>query len=972
MVDSHVSAVQKISDKAKDNKQQHNSVDGEREKITTSISSNDVPNARSELGARAMGMVDHSARDTQFEIIVRDMEQNADNRRQVECRNSCSGRRSEVFTSLPIHLLASDTRSVLRTVEDAGGTDGPQLGARPDVDDVAARTESHLDRKRTRDSDGLHIISHHFGKSGLGTCISSNVCLSRRTALRRNVPVGTTYGSANSEEVVSGTISADTTRISVRRFTHREGEQDRQIGPRSSEIRRSCSPRRQPIEISDTADKSIYNNNTRDFYEKKQVDSRFSENASSSGSDAEALHRSQLQGRECESSQHVDTRQPSTTIRDAFSSKTQRRRRPNQISDVRVFSTRSEDQHHAEQTSIRCGNIPAEDDIPRCVSSSHCEFPAYLMRIIEGRHRGAIKGQRRKIDVSWPSHCPAVDTCDFTQILKAATPATAERITLLVNKLSANGIAASKLTTDACHSSIVSRKTLKQMIRAKVICEAGEGAKVNTLVFLVPEPSKLRNRIIAWPIWANQREDQWYEWDHSVAWQADICQIVEADILSASYGACFDLKASFYQVELSSQQSQAFVFSVAGKKYQWTRMPMGYTTSAEIMQLLTQTVAELSVKGTNVQWRVHVDNILFSSNSKEQVQIAINNAVQIALDFGLTYSEIPAEPAKKVLFHGVYIDFEQKSIAMAEKAREKLAQFEEFLKHREAAKSSHIIDFEIRSGVCPLLRILATAAFWSRTMFRSSNFTIGSMSDRYPTMQLIRAVARADFRGLFSFPCNRGALTQLRDWLRHIPTKVHPPVFSQEYYELTTDACNTGGGFNLSKKNDKLAAPLRRLAWPWRYPAESKDMGKMELRAIAIAVANCGLTDSSIIINTDSTIAIGALDKGYSPSAAINREVQRIFQICKTKRLLIKCRYVNTKENTADDLSRAVTKCINNSSNRQIRLPTTWVWENIKYAFRQDKDEGCDLFVEVSDNLIDDISPNGERLALSPNPSALW
>ena len=72
--------------------------------------------------------------------------------------------------------------------------------------------------------------------------------------------------------------------------------------------------------------------------------------------------------------------------------------------------------------------------------------------------------------------------------------------------------------------------------------------------------------------------------------------------------ALFDLKASFFQLEL--EDGRPFIFEIAGQKYQFDRLNR-YSASAEIMQLICQCLAEQATKGTEARFRVHVDNIIF-------------------------------------------------------------------------------------------------------------------------------------------------------------------------------------------------------------------------------------------------------------------------------------------------------------------------------------------------------------------------
>jgi hypothetical protein len=345
------------------------------------------------------------------------------------------------------------------------------------------------------------------------------------------------------------------------------------------------------------------------------------------------------------------------------------------------------------------------------------------------------------------------------------------------------------------------------------------------------------------------------------------------------------------------------------------------------MQLLCQTLAEQAVASTSAKFRVHVDNIMFYGDESD-VQTAIKNLSDIAKKCSVTFSDIPTEPTTRVLFHGVYIDFAERSVAMSEKAIAKFERFEKFLEEKVATAQHHLIEFDINSGDCPLLKILGVATFWARTMYCSSNFLAGCMASRFAVMQLIRAVCRAQYENHTTFMMNRGALAQLRAWMKTIPRKVFLSDLTSRC-TLTTDACTTGGGYVVQRQGvDTL-----RMAFPWRKPVRPDQMGVYELRSIAIGLTNTELENASITIVTDSTIAIGGLQNGYSPSAEVNSAIRDIYEICQKKNIrIVDVQYVNTEDNIADELSRAV-----KHSNYSEDLPTTWVWEQKHCHFESDE-----------------------------------
>jgi hypothetical protein len=169
-------------------------------------------------------------------------------------------------------------------------------------------------------------------------------------------------------------------------------------------------------------------------------------------------------------------------------------------------------------------------------------------------------------------------------------------------------------------------------------------------------------------------------------------------------------------------------------------------------------------------------------------------------------------------------------------------------------------------------------------------------------VQLIRAVCRAQYDNRTTFMMNRGALAQLRAWMKTIPRKVFLSDLTSQC-TLTTDACTTGGGYVFQRQG----ANTLRMAFPWRKPVRPDQMGVYELRSIAIGLTNTELENASITIVTDSTIAIGGLQNGYSPSAEVNSAIRDIYEICQKKNIrIVDVRHVNTEDNIADELSRAV------------------------------------------------------------------
>ena len=276
-----------------------------------------------------------------------------------------------------------------------------------------------------------------------------------------------------------------------------------------------------------------------------------------------------VQGRMREHPVGVDTRLDDSRNCITDDAKTQTEYRGDSIDNSRILIENGSSEYS-----------PGEADIPRSGVGSSKDLPRHLVRLIEGRHRGAVRGQRTRPNPRWPSHCPTIDICEYKALFEKAANYVKlreqhQRVKVLMKQLTGLGENArqQKANNQNVKTSAIGQKTLRQLIRAKVVVAADVNAIVNTFVFLVPEHAKERNRIVAWPIWANSHE---YNWDHNVAYQAEPVDIAR-DIHTAQFAATFDLKASYYQIALPAGSEEAFVFEVNGKKFKWVRLPMGYS-----------------------------------------------------------------------------------------------------------------------------------------------------------------------------------------------------------------------------------------------------------------------------------------------------------------------------------------------------------------------------------------------------------
>jgi hypothetical protein len=493
----------------------------------------------------------------------------------------------------------------------------------------------------------------------------------------------------------------------------------------------------------------------------------------------------------------------------------------------------------------------------------------------------------------------------------------------------------------------INRKTLRKLLKNQVAEECpNQNDTVNTVVFLTPEMEKERNRIITWTIIANMLMQ--YEWDHEVAHQADIIDIVQ-DVYHQA-GAAFDLKCSFYQVLLETEMRRAFVFQCFGKKYRFCRLPMGFVPSAEIMQLITQALGAAVKKAVpKITYRVHVDNILFTGDFDDVAQ-AIAEANAVARRWNITFSEDCLTPKNEVKFHAVILNFTNRTAQISPKGEKRLNSIAEFTNRmiqHATDRDSHLVSLPIRKGDWPLIKLVSTLTFWGRTIFKGSAWQAGDWAAHFQILQLVRSVAHAFAIGAKSYSMNVEALRRLRAFtikLQKTNIVQIPNMNNTETIcKIATDASCTGGGFILYLSGEwgsRLSVPF-----PWLSPIAAKDIGTYEVKAIATALASIpqnfwdsvgGNNMKVIETESDSTVAIGAIEKGYSPVAAINSLVAVILSLGRKYKFRLALKHVRTTILEADVVSRAFEPDANpraRVTTHKNGLPMEWEWDGFRFSF---------------------------------------
>eukprot|EP00388_Colpodella_angusta_P006618 GDKJ01019402.1.p2 GENE.GDKJ01019402.1~~GDKJ01019402.1.p2 ORF type:complete len:367 (-),score=30.88 GDKJ01019402.1:50-1150(-) len=356
-------------------------------------------------------------------------------------------------------------------------------------------------------------------------------------------------------------------------------------------------------------------------------------------------------------------------------------------------------------------------------------------------------------------------------------------------------------------------------------------------------------------------------------------------------GATYDLKASFFQVELPDHTLFTFV-DEAGHKYGLTRMPMGICTAPEIMQIITSVLAgdrtmvqpQYASKALVDVW---IDNVLFSGSEKK-VKLSVADFTKAVSNAKATINwKDSSGPSSQLQFIGMSLNFANKTIALAPKNHSKL---------EKLSFASRMIVSDIESAT-------------SRLMYASSVLGV-PLTRYYFAIKFLRrklseinreTITRSD---TVSVPPS--SLKQYQEWqaalLRATPRKISPSDKRMDF-SLWTDASTIGWGAVLV--ND-FSQQVKVVAGKWTAEEQLIHINVLEAKALHNALRLFDdITAATLACLIDNTSVVSVVSKGFSHSADLNEQVLNIQNTCALRRIrLLRPKYVNTKENIADVWSR--------------------------------------------------------------------
>lgn len=441
------------------------------------------------------------------------------------------------------------------------------------------------------------------------------------------------------------------------------------------------------------------------------------------------------------------------------------------------------------------------------------------------------------------------------------------------------GLAAPKTGT------ALSAEDIRQLQTDGIVEEADGEPTMQVLPFTVEEErsGSLRRRFILWTKEDNEVQNADYQAIvdlHHVSWYLDAVE--------DEWAVKRDLRCGFFQVPLSEAAREKTKFRDGhGQTWRLTRLPMGHVCAPEVMHTLmrvlagdpTACVAGKAFMGGKIH--VFVDGVRFSGSKAlcEEYQAFVDER---AAQAGCTFKDSESYTGRTYDFCGVRYDHIANKVALTERMRVKCR---ESTWETYGALESAVARFIHASAILDIP--LVTRYFTLKAVRRRLNQLARGVKDESDAVSLSGA-----------------ALAELRKWQEALCANepVAPRSGSRGAVTLYTDASIKGWGAVLfTAKNEMKVAGA-----PW-HEGEKYEVNKMETKAVANAFAAFGsaIPDGVFVdLRVDNTSVEAAVNRQMTKSEGMAPVLQDAVDDAVRRRWKLRARYVNTRENPADPISR--------------------------------------------------------------------
>jgi hypothetical protein len=365
------------------------------------------------------------------------------------------------------------------------------------------------------------------------------------------------------------------------------------------------------------------------------------------------------------------------------------------------------------------------------------------------------------------------------------------------------------------------------------------------------------------------------------------------------FGACFDLKASFYQVPLPVSVRRQFCFiDTEGTVFQLKRVPMGLCVAPEIMQIISGVLAgsreyvlPFFSHFLRIPPCIHIDNIRVVGEQCEILNFA-NAMYKRAAEIGASFNEEKSNlPAQQYIFCGVEYNHKCGTVcvkqAKIEKVREAAGRMREMtLKEFEQLFGRILFCSEVLAA--PVFSFYFAVKWWRRRLACLCR-GIGSWNDQ---VQIPDSV-----------------FWELKKWVLFLlqNTPRFPAERNGSGFALFTDATLLGfGGVLVSKDTGRVWSFGGRWA---KMPTKICDA---EMGAVIEGVERFSgiLSGQRVSLLVDNTSVLGVLQKERSSSVVLSVLFGVYKDILKKRGVVVvSIEWIASHLNPADPPSRGREAC---------------------------------------------------------------
>ena len=312
------------------------------------------------------------------------------------------------------------------------------------------------------------------------------------------------------------------------------------------------------------------------------------------------------------------------------------------------------------------------------------------------------------------------------------------------------------------------------------------------------------------------------------------------------------------------------------------KLPFGAAKSPEIFHRLTQAIKRM-IERRGFTVLAYLDDFLIIADTKVACQHAYKELIKLLRDLGFQINwDKVVGPCQRLTFLGIEIDTVRRQLTLPER---KLCELRLLLSETTAKRSITKRDLQSLVGK---LNFAARVVFGGRTFLRRMIDIVNHMHRPHHHVR-INAQMRADLGWWTEFLGVFNGKTFFVD-SEPVPTE-----------EFSTDACPIGrGGF--------FQGDWFYVNWATDYPRLAKvHINLQETFTVLLALERWKdhLRDKWIIVRTDNTTTLSAINKSTSSNQLAMQWLRQLFWLSATYNFHVTSRYIPTVANTlADAISR--------------------------------------------------------------------